>query len=169
MKLTLKDRSSAGFIAPAAPLLSVALLLLMFALVDRRLIAEAQQADVNLPRAAVRAESSAARTPLDLKVGLQADKNGNLSQVTLGLQNLGYDDAAFDRLSAEIRRRIGRSPRPLADDVTVEIDADAALHYRHVLRAVAACTGEIDPQTKSLVRAVETVRFVAVPAPLSGD
>lgn len=164
MKLTLRDPRPSGFAAPAAPLLSVAFLFLMFAIADRRLIAESLQIDDELPRAAIsRAEASA---PLDLRVSLRADPEGRLAQITFDGQDLGRDDAAFAQLSAAIRGRIGRSPGPLAADVAVEIDADAGLHYRHILRAVAACTGEVDPQTKSLVRAVETVRFAGVELPV---
>ena len=98
-------------------------------------------------------------------MGLRADAAGDLVRITFGGQDLGRDEAAFERLGAAIRRGVTRSAAPLSEDVDVEIDADDNLHYRHVLRAVAACTGGIDPQTKSLVRAVETVRFATAAAP----
>ncbi|HVV99131.1 MAG TPA: biopolymer transporter ExbD, partial [Planctomycetaceae bacterium] len=45
------------------------------------------------------------------------------------------------------------------EDPEVEIDADYNLDYSHVVRAISACTGTVDPRTGELVRYVQRIRF----------
>ena len=95
----------------------------------------------------------------EIRVGLRSDASGALTEITVGQYSLGGDAAAFDRLNAEILRLLSRTGNPLTQAVEVEIDADYELRYEYVIRAVAACSGRIDPQTKQLVRFVERIKF----------
>ncbi len=95
----------------------------------------------------------------EIRVGLRSDAAGTLTEITVGQYSLGGDTAAFERLNAEILRLLARTGNPLAQAVEVEIDADYELRYEYVIRAVAACSGRIDPQTKELVRFVERIKF----------
>ncbi|MDZ4688684.1 MAG: biopolymer transporter ExbD [Planctomycetaceae bacterium] len=142
-----------------APLVAVALILLMVFLIglpsgppERRFVS-------NLPLERPRTVAVNAAQPADIKVSLLSDAEGNLAQIALGTKNLGNDDAAFDRLNAEILKLVVRPGNPLAKNLEIEIAADYELHYRHVIRAVATCTGRVDPQTKQMVRYIEKIKF----------
>lgn len=95
----------------------------------------------------------------NIPVRLKSDAEGNLTEITVGQYSVGKDAAAFERLNAELLRMIGRSGNPLPQPVEIEIDADYELRYEYVIRAVAACSGHIDPRTKQLVRFVERIHF----------
>lgn len=80
-------------------------------------------------------------------------------QLTFGGRNLGNDDAAFDRLNAEVLKVIVKPGNPLTKDIEVEIDADFNVRYEYTIRAVSKCTGRLDPQTKRVVRYIEKIKF----------
>ncbi|MEK6257751.1 MAG: biopolymer transporter ExbD [Planctomycetota bacterium] len=146
---------------PLVPLIDVMFLLLMFFVLHLKGISPERQFTVNLPSgppSSATATGSAASLP-DIKVGLRSDRNGRLTQLTLGSKNLGNDDAAFDRLNREILQLIGRPGHPLTKDVEVEIDADYETHYRFVVKAISKCTGRMDPQTRQIARYVEKIKF----------
>ena len=97
--------------------------------------------------------------PLDSKVKLRANEDGTLAGVFLGSRPLGNDADAFKRLNIEILRLIGSPDNPLAEDMAVEIDADYNLHFRHVISAVGACTGRLDPRTQRVVKYIKNIKF----------
>lgn len=143
---------------PLVPLLDVVFLLLMFLMLNLKGISSARHFTVNLP-VGPPAPASAPASLSDIKVGLRSDRDGRLTQLTLGSQNLGNNDAAFDRLNREILQLIGRPGNPLAKDVEVEIDADYETDYRYVVKAISKCTGRVDPQTRQIARYVEKIKF----------
>lgn len=78
----------------------------------------------------------------------------------IGTRRLGNDEAAFARLNGEILRAMGNVPGgPNADELEIEIDADANLHYSYVRQAITACSGRFDERTQQVVRYVEKIRF----------
>lgn len=95
----------------------------------------------------------------NIPVRLKSDPDGNLTEITVGQYSVGKDAAAFERLNAELLRMLGRSGNPLSQPVEIEIDADYELRYEYVIRAVAACSGHVDPRTGQLVRFVERIHF----------
>ena len=141
---------------PLAPLLSVAFLLLMFFMLGYRITASEREFQNHLPSPRT---DDPALLSLDLQVGLRANADGSLAQVTLGGEPLGNDDAAFARLNREILRQVGIPGNPLPRGLEVRIEADEHLRYEHTLQAVAHCTGGRDPQTGREIRYVEKVRF----------
>ena len=147
------------FNLPLAPMLDIALLLMMFFVLNLKLVAPLGNLDHNLPVSAPNLVQRADVNLTDIKVGLHSDRNGVLTQLTLGSKNLGNDDAAFDRLNREILRIIGRPGNPLTKDVEIEIDADFETQYRYVAKAISQCTGRVDAQTKQIARYVEKIRF----------
>jgi biopolymer transport protein ExbD len=94
-----------------------------------------------------------------IPVRLKSDVNGTLTDITVGQYSVGNDAAAFERLNAELVRMFGRSGNPLPQPIEIEIDADYELRYEYVIRAVAACSGRVDPRTKQLVRFAERIHF----------
>ena len=95
----------------------------------------------------------------DIKVGLESDKSGKLTRLTLGGNNLGNDDAAFVRLNAEILMIIGRPGNPLTKDIGVMIDVDFECDYKFVAKAVASCAGGRDPETNAQIQYIKNIKF----------
>uniref|UniRef100_A0A7C2PBX0 Biopolymer transporter ExbD n=1 Tax=Schlesneria paludicola TaxID=360056 RepID=A0A7C2PBX0_9PLAN len=159
MKLTKRDSGPSKVEIPMAPMIDIVFQLLIFFMLNLKIVAPEGNFNINMPIGAPSQSSPEEPNLPDIKVGLKSDANGNLTQLTLGQKNLGNDDAAFDRLNAEILKIIVRPGNPLTKDVEVEIAADYELHYKYVIRAVSKCTGRIDPQTKQMVRYIEKIKF----------
>lgn len=143
---------------PMAPMIGVMFLVLIFFMLGLRIVSSEESFKSNLPIAAP------ANTQLDfsvpeIKVSLRSDKDGNLTELALGNRNLGNDDAAFDLLNDEILRLVNRPGTPLTKDVEVEIDADFECQYKYVVKAISRCTGRMDPQTNTITRYVEKIKF----------
>lgn len=144
---------------PMAPMIDIVFLLLMFFMLNLKIVAPEGNFNMNLPISAPAQTQKADVNLPDIKVGLRSDREGLLTQLTLGSKNLGNDDAAFDRLNREILQIIGRSGNPLTKDVEVEIDADYETQYRYVVKAISKCTGRMDVQTKQIARYIEKIKF----------
>ena len=142
---------------PMTPMIDIVFQLLIFFMLNLKIVSPEGNFNINLPVANVGPVSD--MPPVEIKVGLQSDREGNLVQLTLGSKNLGNDDAAFERLNKEILLIIGRPGNPLTKEVEVELDADYETHYRHVVKAISKCTGRMDPQTKQIARYVEKIKF----------
>ncbi len=144
---------------PTAPLIAVMFLLLMFFMLQLKLVAPEDNFANHLPLSAPHHAQRADVNLQDIKVGLRSDRDGNLTHLMLGSKDLGHDEAAFERLNREILQLIGRSGNPQAKDLEIEIDADFETQYRDVVKAISKCTGRMDGQTKQLARYVEKIKF----------
>lgn len=158
MKFGTRVAEPVGIRIPMAPMIAVVFLLLMFFLLNLRIITPEVSFNVNMPISAPRA-ASIEQTLSEIKVGLHSDRHGILTSITLGSKDLGSGDAAFERLNKEILRIIGRPGNPLAKEVEVEIDADFETQYKYVVRAISKCSGHFDPNTKQIARYVEKIKF----------
>jgi biopolymer transport protein ExbD len=158
MRLIKRDAAPGKVDIPMAPMIDITFQLLIFFMLNLKIVAPEGNFNINMPIGAPTQSTTEQNLP-DIKVGLKSDANGNLTQLTLGQKNLGNDDAAFERLNAEILKIIVRPGNPLTKDVEVEIAADYELHYKYVIRAISKCTGRIDPQTKQMVRYIEKIKF----------
>ena len=152
---------------PMAPMIDIVFQLLIFFMMNLKIVAPEGNFNINLPITAPSQNQNQDVNLPDIKVGLRSDRDGNLTQLTLGSKNLGNDDAAFDRLNKEILQIIGRPGNPLTKDVEVEIDADYEVHYRFVVKAISKCTGRMDAQTKQIARYVEKIKFAPPHKPKS--
>ncbi|MCA9117154.1 MAG: biopolymer transporter ExbD [Planctomycetaceae bacterium] len=142
-----------------APMIDVVFQLLIFFMLTLKIIEPEGDFNINMPIAAPSQQQNDEINLPDIKVRLEAAENGLLNSLKLGGQNLGNDENAFLRLNAEILKIIGRPGNPLTKDVEVEIDADYGLNYEYVIRAVSACTGRFDQNSKQVVRYVEKIKF----------
>lgn len=158
MKFSLSDVPSIIRL-PLVPLIDVLFLLLLFFMLNLKIITPEKSFTANLPGGPPSSATVSAAGLPDIKVGLRSDRDGRLTQLTLGSQNLGNDEAAFERLSREILRLIGRPGHPLTRDIEVELDADFETQHRYVVKAISVCTGRFDPQTKQIARYVEKIKF----------
>ena len=161
MKFSLSDVPSIIRL-PLVPLIDALFLLLLFFMLNLKVISPESRFTANLPGgppSSAFSENVSAASLSDIKVGLRSDRDGRLMQLTLGSRNLGNDEAAFERLSQEILRIIGRPGHPLMRDFEVELDADFETQHRYVVKAISVCTGRFDPQTKQIARYVEKIKF----------
>lgn len=157
MKLTKPSAGPSRVDVPMAPMIDIVFQLLVFFMLNLKIIAPEGDFNINMPLG-MSASENPNQFP-DLKVGLRANADGSLAQLTFGGRNLGNDDAAFDRLNAEVLKVIVKPGNPLTKEVEVEIDADFNVRYEYTIRAVSKCTGRLDPQTKRIVRYIEKIKF----------
>ena len=143
---------------PMAPMIDIVFQLLIFFMLNLKIVAPEGNFNINLPVNAPAAAAADVNLP-EIKVGLRSDRDGNLTQLTLGGNNLGNDNAAFDRLNSEILKVIGRPGNPLTKDVEVELDADFECQYKYVVKAISSCTGRMDRQTNQIARYIEKIKF----------
>jgi biopolymer transport protein ExbD len=165
MRLAKRDSGPSKVDIPMAPMIDIVFQLLIFFMLNLKIVSPEGTFNINMPIGAPAPKNSDEQNLPDIKVSLKSDANGNLTQLALGQKNLGNDDAAFDRLNAEILKIIVRPGNPLTKDIEVEIAADYELHYKYVIRAVSKCTGRLDPQTKQMVRYIEKIKFAPPQAP----
>jgi len=144
---------------PMAPMINVMFLLLLFFMLNLKIVAPEGNIEINLPISAPVSAAQSNTIRPDIKVGLTSDRDGNLVSLTLDGKDLGYDNQAFDRLNAEILAIIGRPGNPLMKDIEVEIDADFECQHKYVVKAISRCTGRLDPQTQQIARYIEKIKF----------
>ncbi len=150
-----------------APMIDVVFQLLIFFMLTLKILAPEGDFNINMPIGQAQADPNS--EPQDfIKVRLLANPDGSLQQVQLGRAPLGNDARVFDRLNGEIAGMVRRDASGFNDDIEVEIDFDYGLHYRNVIRAISACTGRIDPNTKEPITLVDKIKF-AKPRPPDGD
>lgn len=142
------------------PMIDCVFQLMIFFMLTLKIVAAEGNFDINMPLSTGNGQSGV--EDQEIKVRLIADEKGNLATLRLGARNLGVDDHGFSRLNSEILRLVGQSAHgPLASEPVVEIDADENLHYQHVIRAISACSGRIDPKSGQIVRFIEKIKFAA--------
>ena len=158
MKLRNRLSGPAKVEFPMAPMINIAFLLLIFFMLNLKIVSPEGNFNINMPIGAPSAAAAEQNHP-DIKVRMVSDRQGNLLQLTLGSKNLGNDEMAFERLNHEILKIIGRPGNPLAKDIEVEIDADYETQYKYVVKAISKCTGRLDPGSKQVARYVEKIKF----------
>ena len=136
------------------PMIDVVFQLMIFFMLTLKIVTMEGNFDIYMPLGS--SDCFPDLTAQDIRVRLVADRDGQLTRVELGQRNLGAGAAAFDRLNGEILRL---SQLSKDHDTAVEIDADYNLDYAHVVRAIGACTGTIDPRTGELVRYIQRIKF----------
>jgi biopolymer transport protein ExbD len=143
---------------PMAPMIDIVFQLLIFFMLNLKIVAPEGNFNVNMPIGTPAAASPDEPQIPDIKVRLQSDAAGNLVQLSLGENALGNDDRAFEALNQKIFEKFGRPGAALSDQVEVEIDADYELRYEYIIKAVSKCTGRIGPKG-NFIRFVEKIKF----------
>ena len=98
-----------------------------------------------------------------IRVRLTAAPGGGVG-IRMGERSL----PSFDALHNEIIGIVGTDTGPgsLAESAEVELDADYDLQYRHVISAVTAISGYVDPNGQ-IVKLIEKIKF-SPPRPPGG-
>lgn len=91
-----------------------------------------------------------------IRVRLIADANGELKSIQMGERGL----PSFAALHNEVISIVGTNTGPgsVAESAEVELDCDYNLHYRHVINAVSAVSGFVDPNRR-VVKLIEKIKF----------
>jgi biopolymer transport protein ExbD len=140
------------------PMIDCTFLLLIFFMLTLKIVPDEGDFNVNMPLVGAAAPSDEVKLP-PIKVRLLANPDGTLNNVIFGQTELGNDANAFKRLNTEVGILAGRSDQRFSDDLEFEIDPDYNLHHQNLISAVSACTGYMSPQTNTIVRYVEKIRF----------
>ena len=143
---------------PMAPMIDIVFQLLIFFMLNLKIVAPEGNFNINLPVNGPTNPGGDVSLPV-IKVGLRSDRDGNLVQLTLGGNNLGNDNRAFDRLNSEVLKIIGRPGNPLTKEIEVELDADHECQYKYVVQAISRCTGRVESQTQQVTRYIEKIKF----------
>ncbi|MBI1347205.1 biopolymer transporter ExbD [bacterium] len=152
-----KSHASGSPSIPMSPLIDITFLLLIFFMLNLKIIAPEGNFDVTLPQPT--APIAVEAPPAALRVRLQADEAGALRAVLLGSRDLGAGTEAFRRLTAELRRIQTAAAAATPDDWEIEIEADYDLQYEHLVHAISACTAEIDPVTRQTRPLFQKIKF----------
>lgn len=155
MQLTAPRQTPAKVDIPMAPMIDIVFQLLIFFMLNLKIVAPEGDFNVNMPRRG----GPGTDAGLPIKIGLRSDLDGHLTQLMIGDRNLGNDAAAFDRLNREILQIVGRPGNPAAGELEIELDADYETQHHYVVKAISRCTGRIDPQTQTLTRFVDRIKF----------
>ena len=150
---------------PMAPMIDIVFQLLIFFMLTLKIVEPEGDFSINMPLGKPTQQVNP-EDPLlpPIKVRLHANEDGSLAQiVVVGLGPLGSGADAFDKLNRKILQAIGRPGDPLTQDIEVEIDADYNLDYEYSVRAMSACTGRLELNSKTgkpgVVRYVENIKF----------
>ena len=156
MQLFARQSSAAKVDIPMAPMIDIVFQLLIFFMLNLKIVAPEGDFNVNLP---LHTGPEGPVAPSSIRVGLRSDIDGHLTGLTIGDRNLGNNDAAFEQLNREILQIIGRPGNPVVADIEVELDADYETQHQYVVKAISRCTGRFDPQTQQVARYVEKIKF----------
>ncbi|MCH7685556.1 MAG: biopolymer transporter ExbD [Planctomycetes bacterium] len=149
---------------PMAPMIDIVFQLLIFFMLTLKIVEPEGDFNINMPLGKPTQQVDP-EDPLlpPIKVRLHANEDGSLAQIVFGSIQLGSGDDAFDRLNMKILQAIGRPGDPITQDIEVEIDADYNLDFEYSLRAMSACTGRLELDSKTgkpgVVRYIENIKF----------
>ena len=94
-------------------------------------------------------------TDLPLKLRLEADSKGHLTQMSLNDINLAKD---FDQLRANVVSLVGTAAPSEGDEgPEIEIEPDYNLRYENVIKAITAVSGYKD--NEQVVKLIEKIKF----------
>ena len=152
---------------PMAPMIDIVFQLLIFFMLTLKIVEPEGDFNINMPLGKPTQQVNP-EDPLlpPIKVRLHANENGSLAQIVVGAHRLGSGEDAFDKLNIKILQviqAIGRPGDPSTQDIEVEIDADYNLDFEYSLRAMSACTGRLQLDSKTgkpgVVRYIENIKF----------
>ncbi len=146
------------------PMIDIVFQLLVFFVMTFKIVS--QEGDFNIKMPLVDPSSGAVddlQMP-PMKVRLTADSSGRLNGVFLNERSLEFSLGSrvpMSSLRNEIVGIIGddRGPGSYQEQAEIELDCDYGLQYVHVIEAITAISGYIDPNTRDVVKLVEKINL----------
>jgi biopolymer transport protein ExbD len=139
------------------PMIDIVFQLLVFFVMTFKIVVPEGDFNIKMPQAAPQKGQPTEDLP-PMTVKLRAADDGSLASIRLNERNLGDDFAA---LRSTIIGLVGDESGPGGEGVTaeIEIDSDYHLRYEYTMGAVTAISGYIDPQSRTVIKLIEKIRF----------
>ena len=147
------------------PMIDIVFQLLVFFIMTFKIILPEGDFNILMPLAPSSEGSPDDDQPLPpMTVMLRAADDGSLASIRLNERNLGNDFAALRSMIIDL---VGDESGPDGEGVTaeVEIDGDYHLKYEYTMGAVTAISGYIDPQSRTVIKLIEKIRFAPAKRP----
>lgn len=150
------------------PMIDVCFQIIIFFIVNMRIILPEGDFDVTMPRVMPTASRTAqaddippdaaasAQLPT-IHIHLYADKNGNLVGIKMGQRSIG----SFRGLRRQMREICANDQGPAAAVASreVKLDFDYNLKYQYVMEAVSHISGYLTDDKRTVVRMIENIKF----------
>lgn len=136
------------------PMIDVVFQLISFFMFSLKVIAPEGDFDIRMPIAAAAAAAPDDQQVPPVRVKLTAGPDGSLAAIAMN----GTPVADFDELRKRIIGLVGADsgPNSLAEKTEVEFDADYALKYANVVKAITAVSGKVENgQVVELIRKIK--------------
>ena len=134
-------------------MIDIVFLLLIFFVMTFTIVAPEGDFHVRMPAATAgpSLEPTDPQVP-PIRIRLTATSTGHLAGIRMNERDLGRD---FNALNVQLRQIVGDGA---GHSPEVAIDADYALQFEHVIDAISAVSGYVDPDG-NLVRVCEKIQF----------
>jgi len=138
------------------PMIDIVFQLLVFFVMTFKIVLPEGDFNIKMPLASPKAGAPSDELP-PMTIRLRAADDGSLASIRLNERNI----ESFDQLRSHIISLVGNEQGPSGDSVSaeIEIDSDYRLKYEHLMGAVTAISGYVDPTTGSVIKLVEKIRF----------
>lgn len=137
------------------PMIDVVFQLISFFMFSLKVVAPEGDFDIRMPIAAAAAAAPDDQQVPPVRVKLSAAPDGSLAAIAMN----GTPVADFDELRKRIIGLVGADsgPNSLAEKTEVEFDADYALKYVNVVKAITAVSGKIE--NGQIVELIRKIKF----------
>lgn len=145
------------------PMIDIVFQLLVFFIMTFKVVSMEGDFNIKMPLAAPSEGALDDNLVPPMKLRLTAGANGNLAGISLNDQSV----ESFEALKNKIISIVGheRGPGSIQDTAEVEIDADYNLNYENTIKAITAVSGYRDPNTDTVVKMVEKIKFAPPKSP----
>ena len=137
------------------PMIDVVFQLISFFMFSLKVVAPEGDFDIRMPIAAAAAAAPDDQQGPPVRVKLSAAPDGSLAGIAMN----GTPVADFDELRRRIIGLVGADsgPNSLAEKTEVEFDADYALKYVNVVKAITAVSGKLE--NGQIVELIRKIKF----------
>jgi biopolymer transport protein ExbD len=137
------------------PMIDVVFQLISFFMFSLKVVAPEGDFDIRMPIAAAAAAAPDDQQVPPVRVKLSAAPDGSLAGIAMN----GTPVADFDELRRRIIGLVGADsgPNSLAEKTEVEFDADYALKYVNVVKAITAVSGKLE--NGQIVELIRKIKF----------
>ncbi|MDP6443837.1 MAG: biopolymer transporter ExbD [Pirellulaceae bacterium] len=155
MKIRNTDGEGEKIELQMTPMIDIVFQLLIFFIMTFKIVSQEGDFNIKMPLQASSGAADDTLPPMTLR--LHADAAGNLANIVLGERSYGTD---INGVHLWIVNYIGddTGPSPRQETAEVELDCDYNLRYEHVIAAVTAVSGYVDPND-NVVKLVEKIKF----------
>lgn len=160
MGVKTKKAAASKIAIDMTPMIDIVFQLLTFFVMTLKIATAEGDFNIRMPLSAPRAGPPDPNQLPPMKLFLKADSDGNCARVVMNDSEFSGGDR-WRRLHSHIAGIVGDGS--LAASAEVELVCDYNLHYEHVIEAITAVSGELNPDGQ-IIKLVEKIKF-APPTP----